>query len=87
MIKVKNRWLMVVAAMAIHMCIGSVYAWSVYVKPIQSTMGWSLTDVTITFSIAIFFLGLSAALMGKFVEAKGPELPLHWLLSCLDWGL
>ena len=65
---------MVVAAMAIHMCIGSVYAWSVYVKPIQSTMGWTLTDVTITFSIAIFFLGLSAALMGKFVEAKGPRV-------------
>ncbi len=64
---------MAVAAMAIHMCIGSVYAWSVYVKPIQSTMGWTLTDVTITFSIAIFFLGLSAALMGKFVEHKGPK--------------
>ena len=74
MIKVKNRWLMVVAAMAIHMCIGSVYAWSVYVNPIQAAMKWSLTDVTITFSIAIFFLGLSAALMGKFVEAKGPRV-------------
>jgi len=73
MTKVKNRWFMVIGAMAIHMCIGSVYAWSVYVKPIQSTMGWTLTDVTITFSIAIFFLGLSAALMGKFVEAKGPR--------------
>ncbi len=73
MIKTKNRWFMALAAMAIHMCIGSVYAWSVYVKPIQSAMGWTLTDVTITFSIAIFFLGLSAALMGKFVEHKGPK--------------
>ncbi len=74
MTKVKNRWLMVIGAMAIHMCIGSVYAWSVYVKPIQSTMNWTLTDVTITFSIAIFFLGLSAALMGKFVEKNGPRV-------------
>ena len=74
MIKVKNRWLMAIGAMAIHMCIGSVYAWSVYVNPIQSTMAWTLTDVTITFSIAIFFLGLSAALMGKFVEKKGPRV-------------
>lgn len=73
MTKIKNRWLMVVGAMAIHMCIGSVYAWSVYVKPIQSAMTWTLIDVTITFSIAIFFLGLSAALMGKFVEHKGPK--------------
>jgi len=71
--KVKNRWLMALAAMAIHISIGSVYAWSVYVKPIQSTMNWTLTDVTITFSIAIFFLGLSAALMGKYVEHKGPR--------------
>ena len=65
---------MALAAMAIHISIGSVYAWSVYVKPIQSTMNWTLTDVTITFSIAIFFLGLSAALMGKFVESKGPRV-------------
>lgn len=65
---------MAIGAMAIHMCIGSVYAWSVYVNPIQSTMAWTLTDVTITFSIAIFFLGLSAALMGKFVEKKGPRV-------------
>ncbi len=72
--KVKNRWFMALAAMAIHISIGSVYAWSVYVKPIQSTMNWTLTDVTITFSVAIFFLGLSAALMGKFVERKGPRV-------------
>ncbi len=65
---------MALAAMAIHISIGSVYAWSVYVKPIQSTMNWTLTDVTITFSVAIFFLGLSAALMGKFVERKGPRV-------------
>ena len=72
--KIKNRWLMVISAMAIHLCIGSVYAWSVYVNPIQSTMAWTLTDVTITFSVAIFFLGLSAALMGKFVEKNGPRV-------------
>ena len=72
--KVKNRWFMALAAMAIHISIGSVYAWSVYVNPIQSTMNWTLTDVTITFSVAIFFLGLSAALMGKFVERKGPRV-------------
>lgn len=85
MTKTKNRWFMAIGAMAIHMCIGSVYAWSVYVNPIQSTMTWSLTDVTITFSVAIFFLGLSAALMGKFVEHKGPRIAAT--LAALLFGL
>ena len=70
----KNRWLMALSAVGVHICIGSVYAWSVYVKPIQAQMNWDLTDVTIAFSIAIFFLGLSAALMGKFVEKNGPRV-------------
>ena len=70
----KNRWLMALSAVGVHICIGSVYAWSVYVKPIQEQMSWTLTDVTIAFSIAIFFLGLSAALMGKFVEKNGPRV-------------
>jgi len=70
----KNRWLMALSAVGVHICIGSVYAWSVYVKPIQEQMNWTLTDVTIAFSIAIFFLGLSAALMGKFVEKNGPRV-------------
>ena len=51
----KNRWLMALSAVGVHICIGSVYAWSVYVKPIQAQMNWNLTDVTIAFSIAIFF--------------------------------
>ena len=72
--EVKNRWLMALSAVGVHICIGSVYAWSVYVKPIQEQMNWTLTDVTITFSVAIFFLGLSAALMGKFVEKNGPRV-------------
>jgi len=70
----KNRWLMALSAVGVHICIGSVYAWSVYVNPIQTQMNWTLTDVTIAFSIAIFFLGLSAALMGKFVEKNGPRV-------------
>ncbi|WP_072680822.1 OFA family MFS transporter [Arcobacter sp. LA11] len=70
----KNRWLMALSAVGVHLCIGSVYAWSVYVKPIQEELSWTLTDVTISFSIAIFFLGLSAALMGKFVEKNGPRV-------------
>jgi OFA family oxalate/formate antiporter-like MFS transporter len=81
----KNRWLMALSAVGVHICIGSVYAWSVYVKPIQAQMSWNLTDVTIAFSIAIFFLGLSAALMGKFVEKNGPRVSA--IISAVLFGL
>ena len=81
----KNRWLMALSAVGVHICIGSVYAWSVYVKPIQEQMAWNLTDVTIAFSIAIFFLGLSAALMGKFVEKNGPRVSA--IIAAVLFGL
>ncbi|MBF6057423.1 MULTISPECIES: OFA family MFS transporter [Thiomicrorhabdus] len=81
----KNRWLMALAAVGVHICIGSVYAWSVYVNPIKEQMNWTLTDVTIAFSIAIFFLGLSAALMGKFVERNGPKVSA--ILAAVLFGL
>jgi OFA family oxalate/formate antiporter-like MFS transporter len=81
----KNRWLMALAAVGVHICIGSVYAWSIYVNPIKEEMNWTLTDVTIAFSIAIFFLGLSAALMGKFVEKNGPKVAA--IIAAVLFGL
>ncbi|WP_018924288.1 L-lactate MFS transporter [Salsuginibacillus kocurii] len=72
--KTKNRWLIALAAVGIHISIGSVYAWSVFTNPLQSEMGWSLSGVSLTFSIAILFLGLSAAFMGHFVEKYGPRV-------------
>ncbi|EST54925.1 MFS transporter [Brevibacillus panacihumi W25] len=71
--KVKNRWLIALAAVGIHLSIGSVYAWSVFTKPIQQQFGWELPDIQFTFSIAILFLGLSAAFLGHYVEKHGPR--------------
>ncbi|MFC4736992.1 OFA family MFS transporter [Bacillus daqingensis] len=70
----KNRWLIAAAAVGIHISIGSVYSWSVFSNPMNETFGWSLTAISITFSIAIAFLGLSAAFMGHFVEKYGPRV-------------
>lgn len=69
----KNRWLIALAAVGIHICIGSVYAWSVYTGPLTEDLNWALQDVQLTFSIAIFFLGISAAFLGKFIERIGPR--------------
>ena len=59
------------SASGIHICIGSVYAWSVLVLPIINFTQLSLFSVTVTFSIAILFLGLSAGYFGKHVEKYG----------------
>ena len=69
----KNRWLIVLAAIGIHISIGSVYAWSVLTKPIMQAMGFSLKEVTWTFSLAILFLGTSAGFLGTYVEKYGPR--------------
>ena len=71
--KSKNRWLIATSAVGIHLSIGSVYAWSVFTNPLHQTFQWSLTEISLTFSIAILFLGLSAAFMGHFVEKYGPR--------------
>lgn len=67
----RNRWLIALAAIGIHICIGSVYAWSVLTRPIMTAMGWSLKETTWTFSLAILFLGLSAGLLGSVAEKWG----------------
>ena len=72
--KAKNRWLIALSAVGIHISIGSVYAWSVFTSPIQKQLGWGLKEVSWTFSLAILFLGLSAAFLGHFVEKFGPRV-------------
>lgn len=72
--KTKNRWMIALAAVGIHISIGSVYAWSVFTNPLADQFGWSLSAISMTFSIAIAFLGLSAAFMGHFVEKYGPRI-------------
>ncbi len=69
----KNRWLIAASAVGIHVSIGAVYAYSVYTKPIMHAFGWHIDQVTLAFSIAIVFLGLSAAFLGRFIERKGPR--------------
>lgn len=72
--KTKNRWLIALSAVGIHISIGSVYAWSVFTSPIQQQLGWGLKEISWTFSLAILFLGLSAAFLGHFVEKFGPRV-------------
>jgi MFS family permease len=72
-----SRWLIPVAAVAIHICIGSVYAWSTFNRPIHALFPndpWWFSPPYTTFSTAIVILGLSAAFGGTWVERKGPRV-------------
>jgi MFS transporter, OFA family, oxalate/formate antiporter len=71
--KPKNRWLIATSAVGIHISIGSVYAWSNFTNPLMEQFGWTAKQVQFTFSLAILFLGLSAAFLGHFVEKHGPR--------------
>jgi MFS family permease len=72
-----NRWLIPVAAVAVHICIGSVYAWSTFNRPIKALFPndpWWFTPPYTTFSTALVLLGLSAAFGGPWVERRGPRV-------------
>ena len=87
-----NRWRVPPASIAIHLCIGSVYAWSVFNPPLTSLNGvvapasgdWSLSSVVWIFSVAIVVLGLTAAVGGKWLEKVGPRY-VGVVAACL-WG-
>lgn len=81
----RNRWGIALAAVGIHISIGSVYAWSVLTRPVMEAVGATLAEATWAFSIAIFFLGLSAAFLGHAAERMGPRR--SGLLSALCFSL
>ena len=80
-----SRWLVPPAALAVHLSIGQIYGYSVFNKPLTRQIGgdltattgaagdWSLFQVGLIFSVALFFLGASSALFGKWVEREGPR--------------
>ncbi|MCW2851125.1 MAG: transporter [Nocardioides sp.] len=79
-----NRWLIPPAALAVHLCIGQVYATSVYKASLVEGFGVSLTAVGAVFSIAIVMLGLSAAVFGTWVDTGGPRRAM--VASAVFWA-
>jgi MFS family permease len=79
-----NRWLVPPAALAVHLCIGQAYATSVYKSALIGHFGLSQTAIGIIFSIAIVMLGLSAAIMGTWVERSGPRKSMF--VAASFWG-
>jgi len=89
-----NRWMVPPAALAIHLCIGQAYAFSVFNKPMTQLLGisesapddWTIPQLGWIFSIAIVFLGLSAAFAGKWLEEVGPRKAMFAAACCFGGG-
>ncbi|GAC1660035.1 MAG: OFA family MFS transporter [Candidatus Elarobacter sp.] len=90
-----SRWLVPPAALCIHLCIGQAYAFSVFNKPMSLALGittpapgdWSIPNLGWIFSLAIVFLGLSAAVFGRWVERVGPRMSMFTAAVLFCGGL
>jgi len=69
----KKRWIIAIAAIVMQLCLGTVYAWSVFKLPLKQMHGWAETPTQVTFMICIGMIGLSAAFGGLLVDKKGPR--------------
>ena len=81
-----NRWRIPTAALAIHLAIGQAYAFSVFNLPLSKQEGWKLSTIGWVFSIAIVFLGVSAALFGHWLERVGPRRAMFVAACCFAGG-
>lgn len=87
-----NRWRVPPASMGIHLCIGSVYAWSIYNPALTKVSGvvvsgpddWTLNQVVWIFTVAIVSLGLAAAFAGRWLEEVGPRTV--GVVAAICWG-
>ena len=79
-----RRWLVAAGGVALMACLGTVYAWSVYTRPLQRAFGWSSAEATAPFSVAILFLGIGAVLGGRWQDRAGPRRVA--LVGALLWG-
>src|SRR5690242_9605699 len=69
-----NRWTIAIAGVFMQVALGAVYAWSVFRIPLAKQFGWSISEVTLTFTISIFVLGIAAFFGGLWLNRKGPRV-------------
>src|SRR4029077_10077380 len=85
-----SRWMVPPAALCVHLCIGQAYAFSVFNLPMTRLLGitqsvpgdWSIPEVGWILSIAIFVLGASSAVCGRWVEEGGPRRAMFTAALC-----
>ncbi len=69
----RKRWLVAAAAVGVQLCLGAIYAWSVFVTPLMEDFGWSKTEVSITFTLVLVFYAVGMLVGGRWQDAAGPR--------------
>jgi OFA family oxalate/formate antiporter-like MFS transporter len=72
--RTNNRWIIAIAGVFLQIALGAVYAWSVFRVPLTKQFRWSISEVTLTFTISIFVLGFAAFFGGLWLNRKGPRV-------------
>jgi OFA family oxalate/formate antiporter-like MFS transporter len=69
-----NRWLPVIGGILMNLALGSLYAWSVFVLPLEKEFGWVRADTSLVYTIAIVCFALSFVAAGRIQDLKGPKI-------------
>ncbi len=69
-----NRWLAVIGGVSMNLALGSLYAWSVFVSPLEAEFGWSRTQTSWVFTIAIVTFAVSTVFAGRIQDVRGPRI-------------
>jgi len=67
-----NRWWRIVGGLCMNLALGAVYAWSIFVAPLEKEFGWKRADVSTVFTILVFVFGLTFIAGGRLQDKKGP---------------
>lgn len=67
-----NRWWRVVGGLLMNLALGTLYAWSIFVAPLEKEFGWKRADVSFVFSIVVFVFAVSFVVAGRIQDKKGP---------------
>jgi OFA family oxalate/formate antiporter-like MFS transporter len=80
-----NRWAIAWSGVVVMILAGTVYAWSNFTQPLIASFGWSSTEASLVFGIAIFFIGIGAVAGGRWQDRVGPRTVT--IIGIVLWGI
>ena len=80
-----NRWAIACAGVVVMIIAGTAYAWSNFTQPLVAAFGWSSTQASLIFGLAIFFIGVGAVVGGRWQDRIGPRTVT--ITGIVLWGI